>query len=279
MGSKGNKPIVTVDRHVLYEASVQSTGFELDLLTRIFRGSRGRPLRFLREDFCGTAVLAVEWIERGPGNLAIGVDLHQPTLDWSMKHHVPRLGSEAHRLRLICDNVLNVQAPKVDLIVAFNYSYQVFKTRETLCAYFRNARESLVEDGLFMVDVFGGTEAITTLVEERKISKTVLPDGTKVAPFTYIWEQARFNPVDHHLICKIHFRLADGREIRNAFRYDWRLWTLPEVQELMLEAGFRSAEVYMDRWDDEQDEADNIYRRRTSFENLAGWLGYVVGVR
>lgn len=268
-----------IDRHVLYEASVQSIDFELDLVTRIFRKKCGRPLRFIREDFCGTAALAVDWIQRSEENLAVGVDLHRATLRWAERQNVARLGTAAHRLRLICDNVLHVHEPKVDAILAFNYSYQVFKTREQLRSYFENAYRSLTDDGMFMIDVFGGTESMTELVEEREIPAAVRPDGTEVPAFTYVWEQARFNPVDHNLVCKIHFRLGDGREVRNAFRYDWRLWMLPELQELMREAGFRTVEVYTDGWDDDADEADNVYVRRTSFENIAGWLGYVVGLR
>jgi hypothetical protein len=67
--------------------------------------------------------------------------------------------------------------------------------------------------------------------------------------------------------------------MERAFTYDWRLWTLPELQEILLEAGFQDAEVYMEGWDDEADEADGIFRRRTRFDNMAGWVGYVVGYR
>ncbi|MDM7913964.1 MAG: hypothetical protein QUU85_01675 [Candidatus Eisenbacteria bacterium] len=108
---------------------------------------------------------------------------------------------------------------------------------------------------------------------------SVRPDGTKVPGFTYVWEQASFNPIDHHIRCYIHFRFPDGRKMERAFRYDWRFWTLPELQEILLEAGFRSAEVYLEGWDDEADEADGIYRRRKSFEEMAGWVAYVVGLR
>jgi hypothetical protein len=31
-------------------------------------------------------------------------------------------------------------------------------------------------------------------------------------------------------------------------------------------------------WDDEADEADGIFRRKTYFENQAGWVAYVVGL-
>ena len=55
------------------------------------------------------------------------------------------------------------------------------------------------------------------------------------------------------------------------------LSTLPEMQELLLDAGFASTEVYVEGWDDEEDEADGIFRKRSYFENQAGWVAYVVG--
>ena len=41
-----------------------------------------------------------------------------------------------------------------------NFSYCVFKTREALREYFEIARDCLVRDGLFFLDLFGGTETI-----------------------------------------------------------------------------------------------------------------------
>ena len=83
--------------------------------------------------------------------------------------------------------------------------------------------------------------------------------------------------VNHHILCHIHFKFPDKSKMKRAFTYDWRLWTLPELQELMLEAGFARADVYLEGWDDEEDEADGIFRRRKHFDNMAGWVGYVVG--
>ena len=71
---------------------------------------------------------------------------------------------------------------------------------------------------------------------------------------------------------------ADGSKLRRAFVYDWRLWTLPELQELMLEAGFKSTEVYTEGWDVGADDTDGIFRRRRYFENQEGWVAYVVGL-
>jgi hypothetical protein len=40
--------------------------------------------------------------------------------------------------------------------------------------------------------------------------------------------------------------LPDGTERRDAFRYDWRLWHLPELREAMTDAGFAATKVWAD---------------------------------
>ena len=233
----------------------------------------------MREDFCGTASLACRWVGRSRFNTALGVDLHRPTLDWGIRNHVSRMGKAAKRLSLLCSDVRSVRRPKVDLVVAFNYSYSVFKTRDRLRDYFQVAKESLKPDGIFVIDAYGGTDATMELEEERRVAASRAPDGRKVPSFTYVWEQVRFNPVNHDILCRIHFGFRDGTRLNNAFRYDWRFWTLPELQEIMREAGFRSAEVYIEGWDDDADEANGILRRRRQVEEMAGWIGYVIGLR
>ena len=41
----------------------------------------------------------------------------------------------------------------------------------------------------------------------------------------------------------------------------------------------KTAEVYMEGWDEDEDDGDGVFRRRTYFDNIAGWVGYVVGMR
>jgi len=84
--------------------------------------------------------------------------------------------------------------------------------------------------------------------------------------------------VNHHILCHIHFEFQDGTRMDKAFTYDWRYWTLPELQELMVEAGFKNPEVYVEGWD-EDEEPDGIFRRRKRMDNIPGWVGYVVGYR
>jgi cyclopropane fatty-acyl-phospholipid synthase-like methyltransferase len=269
----------TADKHILYEASVQCVEADLAFFERVFRKKRGRSPRLLKEDFCGTSALACQFVKQHPENRAWGVDLHKPTLDWGRARHVARLGEDRDRVTLVQDNVLHVTQPKVEIVCALNFSYFVFKTREALRAYFRTAHSSLAGDGIFVLDCFGGTEAMESSTEDRRIPASISIEGKNLPAFTYIWDQARFNVINHDILCYIHFKFSDGTMMKRAFTYDWRLWTLPELQELLLEAGFSSAEVYMEGWDDKEDEADGIYRRRRTFENMAGWVGYVVGIR
>jgi len=269
----------TADRHVLYEAAVQNVDADLDFFDRIYRYHRGRLPRCIKEDFCGTAALACRFVERRPENEAWGVDLHRPTLDWGIRHHVSRLGKESRRLHLLEKDVREATRPPVELVSALNFSYYTFKTREGLRRYFEAARRSLTPDGLLVLDAFGGTDAMDTLLEDRNIEVSWRPDGTPVPAFTYIWEQARFNVITHDILCHIHFKFRDRTRMNRAFTYDWRMWTLPEIQEILLEAGFRSAEIYLEGWDEEDDDTDGIFRRRKKFDNMEGWIAYVVGLR
>jgi hypothetical protein len=42
----------------------------------------------LKEDFCGTALLASEWVEWRRDNTALGVDLDAATLAWGREHNL-----------------------------------------------------------------------------------------------------------------------------------------------------------------------------------------------
>jgi SAM-dependent methyltransferase len=265
-------------RHYLYTSAVQSVEADLKFFRKVYRKHRGKTFRHMREDFCGTAVLAHEFVRRNKENEAWGVDLDQETLDWGTEHYTPRLGDGADRLHLMCKNVLDVVDPKVDVVNALNFSYSVFKDRESLGGYFKKVRESLRDDGVFFIDAWGGSDTMQRDREHRKVDPEEAFDGTDVPGFVYTWEQESFNPVDHQIVCHIHFRTKKGKRMRKAFTYDWRLWMLPELQELMLEAGFASTEVYVEGWDDKEDEPDGIFRKKKRFDNSGGWVAYVVGI-
>jgi len=266
------------DLHYLYEAAVQGVDSDLDFAARLFRNKRNRKPLTLREDFCGTTALACEWVNRSPKHRAWGVDIDRPTLDWGQKHNVAYLQPDAGKIDLVCSDVITAKTPPTDLVLALNFSYCIFKTRDRLCSYFETVRSALNEDGLFILDLYGGTEAVEAKLEPRDIEKHTATDGTKIPAFEYIWDQAAYNVIDHHAVNHIHFNLPGIGKINKAFTYDWRLWTLPEIQELLFEAGFKSAEVYLHGWTDDG-ESDEIYRRRTRYENSLGWVAYIVGIK
>lgn len=268
------------DVHWLYEASVQNVDTDLDFGRRIFSNHRGRkPLR-VREDFCGTAKLAARWVQRNKMHEAWGIDFHRPTLDWGIRYNVAELSDvQKSRLHLLCGDVLKETTPKVDLTFALNFSFCTFKTRDVLRRYFRRVYDDLTAEGIFIMDIYGGTEAGMVKCDDvREIPGFITPDGMKIPDFEYVWDQADYNPINHHTTCHIHFKVPGFGKIRRAFTYDWRLWTLPEIQELLIEAGFAAAEVYLHGFNDDG-ESDETYRRRTTYENCQGWVAYVAGVK
>ena len=273
------RPGTRPDRHVLYEAAVQGADYDLDFMERVYRRLNGRAFVRFREDFCGTALVAAAWALRRPENRAWGVDLDRATLEWARRHRLARMRDAASRVKLLRRDVRTVEAPAVDVVAAYNYSYWVFHRRRDLLAYFRAVRRSLRPGGLFFLTAFGGSEAQGTLTERKRVTTSYSADGERVPPFTYVWEQQRFNVVDHRLRCHIHFQLRDGTTIRRAFSYDWRLWTLPEVSDALAEAGFRRSMAYVEGWDDKRNRPDDVLRVRRHFPNQESWLAVVVGVR
>jgi hypothetical protein len=267
----------TADTHILYTSSVQGVEGQLDFMERQFKRRRGRRLRRFREDFCGTAILSCDWARRGKDNESWGVDLHAPTLDWGRTHHLSRLSAAAaSRVHLLCEDVMTVRTPPVDLIGAFNFSFNIFKERASLLNYFRKTYGDLAPDGVLLIDEFGGEEGHSVIKDKRKIRDGAMPDGRPLETFTYIWDQAYYNTLTHDIRCHIHFKFRDGTQIKNAFTYEWRLWTVPELRDLLHEAGYKNVEVYLEGWDDDADDTDGVFRRRIEYEGMEAWFGYLI---
>ncbi|MEM7248948.1 MAG: class I SAM-dependent methyltransferase [Acidobacteriota bacterium] len=263
--NKHPKTADTVDRHRLYEKAVQCPEADLRFARRMFRRHQpDRPLLDIREDFCGTALLACEWVAGGKDRRAFGVDLDGDTLDWGREHNLSPLGKAAKRVTLVEGNVLDAKVPKVDLTLALNFSYFCFTERRDLVAYYSAARAGLRSGGLFVMDIFGGTEAMDTSEEKTK------KDG-----FTFVWEQAKFNPINHAMRCHIHFHFRDGSKLHRAFSYQWRFWTVPEIRDCLLEAGFEDVEFYWEGFDEDGD-GNGIFRRVKNVEQAEGFIAYIV---
>jgi len=253
------------DIHELYEKSVQNVEHEVEFLQTTFKELSGRTAYLFREDFCGTASASCQWVRQGGEYQAIGVDIDPAVLEWGRRNRVSRLSAaDQARVSLIEGDVMSTETPPVDLMAAFNFSYFIFDTRDKLRAYFEQAHAALKDDGVFFVDLFGGPEA----QEETK-------EKTKYKRFTYIWHQAEFHPVTNFIRCHIHFRFKDGSKIKKAFTYEWRLWSAPEIREVLAEAGFRKATLYWEG-EDEDGEGNGEFTPEEKGEADLAWIAYIV---
>jgi SAM-dependent methyltransferase len=266
--SGGKSLAAQADKYDLYQRSVQEPSVEVEFFDRIYRKRNKRAPMVLREDFCGTAAVCCEWVQSHPKRRAIGVDLDPEPIEWCRKHNMARLSDEQRsRVSFVLEDVRKPAEPQADLLAAQNFSFFCFKTRDEVVDYFRAARQNIAPGGLFVLDMMGGSEVHT---EDHS-------DKTKKGKFTYIWEQERFDPITHHCRFHIHFKFKDGSRIRHAFTYDWRLWTLPEVQEMLAEAGFVDVTVYWEDTDNETGEGNGNYRPREHAAADPAWVAYVSG--
>jgi hypothetical protein len=266
---KKNKPKKPKpDKHELYQLSVQEPEADIEFLQETFQARYGRAPHLLREDFGGTAYLASTWVADNEENRAWAVDLDSEPLEWGAKHNAARLtDAQRDRLAFVEGNVLDPQDPPVDIIAAFNFSYFTFQTRRQMLQYFRQAHANLRDEGMFVLDLYGGPEA------QQLIEESTEKDG-----FYYVWDQDEFDPIKGRMVCYIHFDLPGGKRMKKAFTYDWRLWTLPELCEILGDAGFAGSEVYWEGIDEDGD-GDGVYTYQESAENTDSWIAYIVGYK
>lgn len=262
----------TADRYALYQASVQDAVFEVDLLGRMYKtafGKDAKPL-VLREDFSGTGWVSCEWVRRDRQRTSYAVDLDPTTHAWGKIHNAGSLDAQQKaRVHWMLEDVRRTDvAPKADIVAAMNFSYFIFKEREALKGYFRSVYENLGKKGLFALDIFGGSE---TFEDDREEEHGF--DG-----FTYVWNQARHNPINGDYLFHIHFHFADGTKWEKAFSYDWRMWTMPEVKDILREVGFQKIDVY---WEDSDEDGDGtgVYRVRTRGDADLAWVAYIVATK
>ena len=253
------------DIHDLYERSVQNVEHEIEFIGLTYEKVRGKTAYLYREDFCGTANSSCEWVKQGNAFQAIGVDYDNSVLKWSEENRLNKLSkSQRQRITILENDVMEVKSPEVDILTAFNFSYFVFTTRRNLKNYFKKSLEALRIDGIFFLDIFGGPEAHQELDEK-----------TEHDEFTYIWSQSEFHPLTNFIRCKISFEFPDKSSIKNAFTYDWRLWTAPEIKELLIEAGFRKVTFF---WEggDEKGEGNGEFSPNSRGEADLAWIAYIV---
>ncbi len=264
------KKTITNDKYALYEASVQDVVSDADIIREVYK--KIYPLKtphILREDFCGTFSLCCEWVKKGTQYKSIGIDLSSETIEYGKKNHLSKLSKDEQKRVSIYQKNVKSKTKKADIIVANNFSYFIFLTRKELCAYFKHCLSSLTDDGLLQMDIFGGPEAEEVLEE-----KTTITDN-KIKTFKYIWELADFNPITRKGNFYIHFQFPKAKRISKAFHYYWRMWTIPEIRELLYEAGFTETYIFWEEDDEDGDGTGEFYLTEKE-ENDPTWLAYIV---
>ena len=260
------------DKYDCYQQSVQEPEHEIDIFDQAFREAYNRKALKLREDFCGTFAVCCYWVESDSKRSAWGIDLCKETLQWGKNNNLNKLKEkDSRRVTVMEQDVRERSTPQVDVLAAQNFSFWIFKTREEVLEYFKVAYANLAAEGVIVMDMMGGRDCYDSdLVDKRTIVKG--KNG-----FKYHWEQAYFNPVNSHCKFYIHFKFADGSKMKKAFQYDWRFWTIPEVRELLMEAGFKDTVVYWE--EDTEDDEDATWSKVDEAPNDYSWLCYVVGIK
>ena len=260
------------NKYELYELSVQSPEIHAEWFGDLYHEVTKKRAYSLREDFCGTFHTSCEWVKRNPKNSAICLDLDPIPLAYGKKKHLAGLSPEQRsRVKVLNKNVLIPTRPGSDLIIACNFSFFIFKQRELLLNYFKNSWKSLNKNGMVILELAGGPGMITPLQEKKEVRLS------KTEKFTYIWDQQTFDPITRDAYYAIHFKLSNGKELKNQFTYDWRLWTIPEVREVLADAGFRKTVVY---WETEhKGKGTGEYIRMDKGDNSYAWVAYVMGVK
>jgi len=264
---KNIRVLSLVEKHRLYEASVQCPDNDIAFVNKEFTEQFHRPPLSMREDFGGTAALACKWVTQSPAHTAYAIDLDPEPMNYGKETHYAQLTNEQReRMRYVLGNVLSPYEFKTDLIVAFNFSYYIFKKRRELLEYFTRVRDGLNDQGAFFIDLFGGTEARKELVERQDHPN-----------HSYYWDCESYNPLTEECLYKIHFK-KDGKKYTDVFTYDWRLWGAMELREVLEDAGFSQVVTY---WEgtDADGSGDGKFYRSMKEENCESWVTYIMAVK
>lgn len=293
----------TANINELYEMSVQNPLIEVtNLLMMHHHVHNNQNQRYiapliLREDFCGTALLCKAWLERNVLHRALGIDWDSSVLDYSKNTH---FSNSCDNIRLYCNDVLkhDPEYGPVDIIASLNYSICYFHTRNSLLLYLSNIIRNnyLNPGGIFVCDLFGGAEY-------HDLEQPLIQTIRSISNFKYIFEQKNLDILTNRINCSMHFKFRDGSTIKNAFQYDFRMWTFFELKEIFTDAGFTRVYIWLmgrnrlHTTESNQDDVDADDDQETTFERIQlhptimttrknidtdlirSWNAYIVGTR
>lgn len=241
------------NRFDCYELAAQAPRLEARFLSAVHGGT---PMR-LADDFAGPAAIARAWAADDPDRSAIAVDADPEPIAHArtrLADHAARVGPKdlADRVSFQTRDVLEA-AGTVDVIAALNFAACELHSRERLLTYLRHALCRLDTHGVIVLDLYGGPDAFQPAAHQQTIE-------TDAGDLVYTWEQRDADPLTARVRNAMHFDTPDGRRLENAFGYDWRLWTVPELRDALREAGFRRTQVHLALGEAETGEGELLVR-------------------
>lgn len=248
--------LATLSAWECYEACVQSPRHVVSLLRAIYRECTGTSPLVLHEDFCGTAAVSRRFVEDGARAgekwQALATDLDDTALSEALRltdATIPGVAIVKHD----CLSGVHAAGPAAlcraaDIVWVGNFSIGYAHDRATLLRYLRHCKQRLdagsagFGGGFLACDTYGGKGAfVLGNLERTHPAKT----GEQIR---YLWQHEAADPRTGMVRNSISMRvLVDGEvvaEYPRAFVYDWRLWSLAELREAMLEEGFSQIDVY-----------------------------------
>ncbi len=265
--SKQPKDLRPFDKYYYYSDSVQAPESDVEFVSKTFEEIVGRKPKVVREDFCGTFSFCCEWVKLDRENKAIGLDIDQEPIDYGFQHYFTNLDEDQKkRVEIKNKDVLSGRLPKTEVICAMNFSYFIFKERETLKKYFKGCHTSLEAGGLLILDCFGGSKCYEANEEETVDDEQ---------HYSYFWDQDSFDPVTNDAMFYIHFKRKGEPRREKCFTYDWRLWSIPELKDILKEVGFKDIHIYWEGTTDDG-EGDGVFSKVTVGEECESWVAYIV---
>lgn len=254
------------DKYFYYKKSVQSPKEDIKFFKKTYINLCKKRPKIFREDFCGTFYIGYHWVKDHPENKAIVIDSDKQPIEYGKKHHLSKLNSsQKNRLKILNKNVLDRNLPKADIISVSNFSYFVFKQRDLMLKYFKSIKSSLLKPGLFIIDIVGGPDC-------EAPSEEIVEHGD----FNYYWDQDNFDPINNCANFYIHFKRKGESKRKKVFSYDWRLWSIPELKDILKDAGFSKVYTYWEQ-SNKKGDGNGVFKKVTKESSCDTWLAYLVG--
>jgi len=261
------------DKHLYYLNSVQDPRGNMVFLRTIYMDQRGHVPRdlTLREDFCGTFANSCAWVVLAPGFVAHGLDLDPEPLAYGKEKYLPALKPEQQaRLSVSQGDVLTAPLAQADVVAALNFAACFFHTRKLLMQYATRVLESLKPGGLVVFDLLGGP-----FYEEANEHETEIEDPEE---FSYFFEEGDFDPLNRLATFRIHYKRKGEPKRKDLFVYTFRLWTPPELKELLLDCGYSDVRYYWEGTGPDGD-GNDVWTDSPSGEGCDTWHAYIVALK